>query len=87
MAAAEIADIDPSARASRLPALVVHGTRDSMIPIARAYASREILIKRGLGLTYREYEMEHGIAPEALRDLVEWMDSKVFRPDPDRVRV
>ena len=63
-----------------LPAFVAHGTRDTMIPIARAQESRELLIKRGLGLTYREYEMEHGIAPEALRDLVEWMDSKVFRP-------
>jgi phospholipase/carboxylesterase len=63
-----------------LPAFVAHGTRDTMIPIARAQESRETLIKRGLGLTYREYEMEHGIAPEALRDLVEWMDSKVFRP-------
>jgi phospholipase/carboxylesterase len=62
------------------PALVVHGTRDPMIPVARAQESRERLIRRGLALTYREYEMEHGIAPEALRDLVEWLESKVVSP-------
>ena len=32
-----------------------------------------------MSLTYREYEMEHGIAPEALRDLVGWLESKVLR--------
>jgi phospholipase/carboxylesterase len=62
------------------PALVVHGTQDPMIPVARAQESRERLMKRGLSLTYREYEMEHGIAPEALRDIVGWLESKVLSP-------
>ena len=62
------------------PALVVHGTRDPMIPVTRAQESRERLLKRGVSLTYREYEMEHGIAPEALRDLVGWLESKVLSP-------
>jgi phospholipase/carboxylesterase len=62
------------------PALVVHGTQDPMIPVARAQESRERLLKRGLSLTYREYEMEHGIAPEALRDIVGWLESKVLSP-------
>jgi phospholipase/carboxylesterase len=63
-----------------LPALVVHGTRDPMIPVARAQESRELLMKRGLSVAYREYEMEHGIGPEALRDLVAWLESKVLQP-------
>jgi phospholipase/carboxylesterase len=62
------------------PALVVHGTQDQMIPVTRAQESRERLLKRGLSLTYREYEMEHGIAPEALRDIVGWLESKVISP-------
>jgi phospholipase/carboxylesterase len=60
------------------PALVVHGTRDPMIPVERAQESRKRLGERGFSVTYREYEMEHGIGPEALRDLVGWLESKVL---------
>jgi len=78
---AELDDAIPAQPAhENFPALVVHGTRDPMIPVARAQDSRERLIRRGVALTYREYEMEHGIAPEALRDLVEWLESKVVSP-------
>lgn len=62
------------------PVLVVHGTKDPMIPVTRAQESRERLIARGLGLTYREYEMEHTIAPEALRDILGWLEDKVISP-------
>jgi phospholipase/carboxylesterase len=62
------------------PALVVHGTQDQMIPVARAQASRALLVKRGIALTYREFEMEHTIAPEALRDIVGWLEDKVISP-------
>jgi phospholipase/carboxylesterase len=76
----ELADTIPSQPAlENFPVFVAHGTQDPMIPIARAQESRELLMKRGVNLTYREYEMEHGIAPEALRDLVGWLDSKVLR--------
>ena len=77
---AEVADTIPlQPGLENFPVFVAHGTQDPMIPIARAQESRERLLKRGVGLTYREYEMEHGIAPEALRDLVGWLDSKVLR--------
>jgi len=61
-----------------LPTLVVHGTRDPMIPVQRALESRERLRGFGIDATYREYEMEHGIGPDALRDLVVWLEDKVF---------
>ena len=60
------------------PALVVHGTRDPMIPVERAQESRKRLGERAISVTYREYEMEHGIGPEALRDIVGWLESKVL---------
>ena len=41
---------------------------------------REALVKLGVSLTYREHEMEHGIAPAALRDLLRWLN------DPEVVR-
>jgi phospholipase/carboxylesterase len=62
------------------PVLVQHGTADEMIAVARARESRDLLAARGLGLTYREYEMGHEIRPEALRDLVGWLEDKVLSP-------
>jgi phospholipase/carboxylesterase len=68
----------PEAKAR--PLLVVHGTQDSMIPVERARESRARLLERRLSLTYREYEMGHEIAPDALRELVDWLEDKVFAP-------
>jgi len=60
------------------PALVIHGTEDPMIPVQRGQESREALMKRGINVHYREYEMGHEIRPEALRDLVTWLEEKIF---------
>jgi len=62
------------------PVLVQHGTQDEMIGVERGRESRELLLARGVNLSYREYEMGHEIRPEALRDLVTWLDDKVFSP-------
>jgi phospholipase/carboxylesterase len=58
------------------PVLVQHGTEDPMIPVARAQESREALLKLGVNLAYHEYEMGHEIRPEALRDLLVWLEEK-----------
>ncbi len=76
---AHVLDEVPETKLDR-PVLVMHGTRDPMISVERARDSRKLLLDRGVPLTYREYEMGHEIAPEALRDLVEWLDDKVFEP-------
>lgn len=60
------------------PALLIHGTNDPMIPVERAQESRQKLLARGVNVHYREYEMEHEIRPEALRELVVWLEEKVF---------
>lgn len=61
------------------PVLVVHGTRDRAIDVERARASRERLRPLGVALTYRELEMGHEIAPEALRVLDEWLSQRAFK--------
>ena len=63
-----------------LPVFISHGSEDPMIPIARAEESNERM--RGLGYAplYREYKMQHEIRPECLRDLVGFLDDKVFAP-------
>jgi len=63
-----------------LPVFVCHGTEDPMIPVDRGRASREALLPFEVALTYREYPMGHEIRPEALRDLLEWLESKVVSP-------
>jgi len=63
-----------------MPVLVQHGSADEMIDVARARESRDLLAARGVGLTYREYEMGHEIRPEGLRDLVSWLEEKVLSP-------
>ncbi len=65
---------------SNLPVFVTHGTEDPMIPVDRARESRERLTAMNALLTYREHEMQHEIRPEALRDLIGWLDGKVLNP-------
>jgi phospholipase/carboxylesterase len=62
------------------PVLVMHGTEDPMIPAARARESREALVRLGVNLAYHEYEMGHEIRPEALRDLLVWLEDKCLSP-------
>lgn len=82
---AELAEAIPAQPAlENRPVLVMHGTQDPMIDVARARESREVLRRLGVALRYREYEMGHEISPEALRALVEWFDetlgSRILTP-------
>lgn len=61
------------------PVLVVHGTRDPMIPVEHARESREALREFAVTLTYREFDMGHEISPEALRVVLQWLDEKAFQ--------
>ena len=63
-----------------LPVLVQHGTEDPMIAIERARESRAALLRLGVSASYHEYEMGHEIRPEALQDLVVWLEDKVLQP-------
>ncbi len=62
------------------PALVIHGSEDPMIPVERAQESRKRLLARGVNVQYREYAMQHEISQEALREVVMWLEEKVFAP-------
>ena len=44
------------------------------------FASRDSLLQLGVPATYREYPMGHEARPELLRDVVEWLESKVLSP-------
>lgn len=77
----ELAEEVPSSDAlQNLPTLVVHGTEDPMIPISMAQASRDALLKLQVPTVYREYPMGHEIRPEALREILTWLEEKVISP-------
>jgi phospholipase/carboxylesterase len=73
------ASVTPQPAHAALPALVVHGSRDPMIPVERGRESRDALVRLGVPTTYREYPMGHEIGPDALRALMEWLEGEVLR--------
>lgn len=62
------------------PVLVIHGTRDSAIPVERAREAREALRSYGVALMYREFDMAHEISRDALRVILRWLDERAFVP-------
>lgn len=60
-----------------LPVLVLHGTKDEMVSIDMARASRERLREFGVQLMYRELEMGHEVSREALELVVRWLSEKI----------
>jgi len=75
-----VESIQPGEALESLPTLVVHGSEDPMIPISMAQASRDALIKLQVPTVYREYPMGHEIRPEALREILTWLEEKVLSP-------
>jgi phospholipase/carboxylesterase len=76
---AEIAErAERSPELEALPALVIHGTDDPMIPIERARESRTRLEALGLHVAHAEYEMGHEISQQSLGDLVGWLEQNFF---------
>jgi phospholipase/carboxylesterase len=72
--------VAPQPAHAALQTLVVHGAKDPMVSIDRAYASRDALLRLGVPTVFREYEMGHEIRPEALRDIIGWLEQRVFSP-------
>ena len=77
---ADAASLPRSPALAALPVFVAHGSEDPMIPAALGLESRDRLLALGVPTTYREYAMGHEIRAETLRDLVEWLEAKVFEP-------
>ena len=55
------------------PIFLAHGTRDPMIAIPRARASRDALQAMGYHIDWKEYPMEHSVCPQEIRDMEHWL--------------
>ena len=59
------------------PIMVVHGTRDQVIPIQNGRASNELLSGLPVNLLYKEYDMGHEISSESLADILVWLGERL----------
>jgi phospholipase/carboxylesterase len=53
--------------ASAPPTLVIHGTRDDVVPVEKGRDARDRLTRRGVPLTYEEYPIAHEISQAVAR--------------------
>ena len=67
----------PNKELQDFPVLVVHGTRDQVIPIQNGRASNELLSGLPVNLLYKEYDMGHEISTESLADILEWLGKRL----------
>jgi phospholipase/carboxylesterase len=65
---------------NHLAVLVQHGASDPLIPAARGREAVEHLRNWKADVTYREYEMGHEISASSLRDLGEFLHTRLVSP-------
>jgi phospholipase/carboxylesterase len=61
---------------SKLKIFASHGTVDQVIPVDWARKTPGILEKLGIAITYKEYPVGHGVAPQNFFDFKNWLSEK-----------
>ncbi len=62
-----------SAASMALPVFLAHGRDDTVIPLARAAASRDALQAHGCVVDWHEYPMAHSVCAQEVGDLNRWL--------------
>ncbi len=57
----------------KVPILICHGTRDTVVPEVLGQRSESTLQSLGLNPRYRTYPMEHAVCPEEVADISTWL--------------
>jgi phospholipase/carboxylesterase len=71
--------VNPAALRGK-PVLVLHGTQDRTIPLARAHEAREYLTEAGAGLEYHEYPIAHHVSEATLSAMDTWLQLQLDQP-------
>lgn len=58
-------------------ALILHGAQDEAVSVDQAQAARQLLIRAGAEVTYREYPVGHKLNADGTRDLKKWLAEHV----------
>lgn len=61
------------------PLLIAHGTQDPVVPYAMGKNSRDLLLKAGYAVDWREYPMPHSVCLEEVRDIGAWLTATLTR--------
>ena len=56
-----------------VPVFMAHGSHDDLIPLHRAEASKDLLVKAGYPVDWRTYPMPHSVCPEEIRDIAQFL--------------
>src|SRR5262249_28670754 len=64
---------EASAANRDVPIFMAHGTRDPLIPLARARQGYEIVRHLGYPAEWREYPMPHSVCEAEVRDIGAWL--------------
>ena len=59
------------------PVFMAHGRSDPVIPYTLGAASRETLREFGYTVEWHEYEMQHSVCAEELRDIESWLKKRL----------
>jgi phospholipase/carboxylesterase len=63
----------PDEQLRGFPVLVVHGTRDGVLPVDNGRASRDAWSALPVTLTYREFPMAHEVSAASLAEVTGWL--------------
>ena len=63
-----------SAASLKTPIFMAHGTRDGVVALPRAVASRDALASLGYAVQWHEYPMEHSVCPQEVADLAVFLN-------------
>ena len=64
---------EAAAANAKTPLLIAHGTQDPVVPYAMGKNSRDMLLKSGYTVEWREYPMPHSVCVEEIRDIGAWL--------------
>ena len=56
-----------------VPIFMGHGSRDGVVVLERAVASRDALKEMGYAVEWHEYPMEHSVCPQEITDMQAWL--------------
>ena len=70
-------DSEASVANASIPILMMHGTHDSVVPLALAISSREKLLSAKYSLQWYEYPIAHSVCTEEINDISRWLRRKL----------
>ncbi|MES2402602.1 MAG: alpha/beta hydrolase [Pseudomonadota bacterium] len=66
--------VERSLASQDVPIFMGHGTRDPVIALDRATASRDAMKALGYNVEWHEYPMEHSVCPQEIGDMEAWLN-------------